>query len=74
MFRQRLPFGLVFGVVIIGVVSGNYIWRRPLEKYWAQKALEAQEISATEALEAQETAPKQDGIILESDTHRPRGS
>ncbi|KAL6637589.1 hypothetical protein ACP70R_025161 [Stipagrostis hirtigluma subsp. patula] len=34
---MRLSFPLVAGAVLIGVISGNFMFGPPLQKYWAEK-------------------------------------
>jgi len=45
-FRRTGPSALINIAVAaaVGVVSGHYIFKEPLEEYWREKALEAQQL------------------------------
>ena len=35
---SQMPRGMVFGAVVIGVVSGYFLWKEPLDQYWAHQS------------------------------------
>ena len=61
-FRRTGAFGGMLSIAIaagVGVISGQYIFKEPLEEYWReQKALEQQNQRQATAASASNTAPK----------------
>lgn len=49
-FRRTGPSRLVniAFVSLVGVISGHYIWKEPLEQYWREKRLQEQQALAAE--------------------------
>ncbi|KAL6498184.1 hypothetical protein OROGR_028581 [Orobanche gracilis] len=70
-FRRRFrSLPLVFGSIVIGVVSGKAIFGPPLDEYWKKKKLEEEE-EGTPTAKEMNTTPSQSQLQRDAALERP---